>query len=164
MQSVFITGGHKGLGLESVKRIASTGRFDLVLGGRNLAEVRPVVEGLRQEYNIKARALHLDIASLQSARAAAVEFKRIVATGEVGPLQSLMLNAGAQFLGPVSFSPDNYEMTFATNALGNFLLFNLLLDDINDGGRIVVTASGTPTRTRWTARWLAKQLQPMRSR
>jgi len=64
MPSVFMTGGHGGLGLEGAKRIASTGQFDLALGGRNLAEVQPVVDGLEPQHTIKARAVHRRVFSL----------------------------------------------------------------------------------------------------
>ncbi|OLV15344.1 oxidoreductase [Deinococcus marmoris] len=58
-------------------------------------------------------------------------------------MQGILLNAGAQFRGPISYSADGYEETFATNCLGHFLLLNLLLDRVVAGGRIVFTASGT---------------------
>jgi NAD(P)-dependent dehydrogenase (short-subunit alcohol dehydrogenase family) len=143
MPTVFITGGHKGLGLRSVQHIAAKGGFDLVLGGRNLAEVEVTVDKLRRDYNVNARAVLLDVSSLASVRTAAAQCQGMIQDGEVAPLQVLMLNAGAQFLGDVSFSVDGYEQTFATNCLGNFLLINLLLGDIEHGGRVVFTASGT---------------------
>ena len=143
MPTVFITGGHKGLGLASVQRIAAQGGYDLVLGGRKLSEVEAAAGELRRTTGVNAQALLLDVSSLASVRTAAAGFKRMIADGVVAPLRVMMLNAGAQFLGDVSFSADGYEQTFATNCLGNFLLFSLLLDDIESGGRIVFTASGT---------------------
>ena len=143
MQTVFITGGHKGLGLASVQRIAAKGGYDLVLGGRNLSEVEAAVGELRRTTGVNARALLLDVSSLASVRTAVTGFKRMVADGTVAPLQVLMLNAGAQFLGDIAFSADGYEQTFATNCLGHFLLLNLLLNDIQGGGRVGCTASGT---------------------
>ncbi|WP_428537026.1 SDR family NAD(P)-dependent oxidoreductase [Rhodopila sp.] len=143
MPTVFITGGHKGLGLRSVQRIAASGGFDLVLGGRNLAEVEVSVGELPRDYNVNAWAVLLDVSSLASVRTAAAQFQAMVQDGKVAPLRVLMLNAGAQFLGDVSFSVDGYEQTFATNCLGNYLLICLLLGDIERGGRVVFTASGT---------------------
>ena len=58
-------------------------------------------------------------------------------------MQAILCNAGAQFVGPVSFSPDGYENTFATNCLGHFLLVELLIDRLVANGRVVFTASGT---------------------
>jgi NAD(P)-dependent dehydrogenase (short-subunit alcohol dehydrogenase family) len=123
--------------------MAANGGHDLVLGGRNLAEVEATVDELRRVHGVNARALLLDVSSLASVRAAAAQLQAMVRDGEVAPLHVLMLNAGAQFLGDTAFSVDGYEQTFATNCLGNFLLINLLLGDIERGGRVVFTASGT---------------------
>ena len=52
-----------------------------------------------------------------------------------------MLAAG--MTGPITYSPEGYETTFATNYLGHFLLVELLVGCLRDGGRVVFTASGT---------------------
>lgn len=70
-------------------------------------------------------------------------FKKMVGSGETAPLSTLMLNAGMQSLTAPEYSVDGYERTFATNCLGHFLLMNLLLDEIQEGGRVVWTSSGT---------------------
>ena len=102
-----------------------------------------VATDLHRTFGVNIRALPLDVSSLASVRQASAEVTRLVAQGEVAPLSALLLNAGAQFQGPVSYSADGYEMTFATNCLGHFLLTNLLLDQITADGRVVFTASGT---------------------
>ena len=63
--------------------------------------------------------------------------------GEIDSLQAVICNAGLRLNGPVSYTVDGYEETFATNYLGHFLLVELLLDRVADHGRIVFTASGT---------------------
>ena len=63
--------------------------------------------------------------------------------GELESLQAVLCNAGAQFDGPITYSRDGYEMTFATNCLGHFLLVALLIERVADHGRVVFTASGT---------------------
>ena len=143
MPTVLITGGHKGIGLEASRTIARIGGHDLLIGGRDRGELDRVAGDLRREFGTNARALPLDLASLASAREAARECKRLVVERQVAPLSALMLNAGAQFRGAPSYSIDGYEMTFATNCLGHFLLTNLLLDELSADGRIVFTASGT---------------------
>jgi NAD(P)-dependent dehydrogenase (short-subunit alcohol dehydrogenase family) len=87
----------------------------------------------------------MDLNSLASVRAGAAQCKAMLQAGATGvsQLESIMCNAGAQFRGPVSYSTDGYEETFAGNCLGHFLLTNLLLDSVAEGGRIVWTASGT---------------------
>lgn len=143
MPTLLITGGHKGLGLEAARRVAATGSHDIILAARDMAEAATAATGLRRDHGVRVRAVPLDLASLVSVRSAAAEVQGLIASGEVGPLGTLALNAGAQFLGPVKRSVDGIELTFATNCIGHFLLLNLLLGDLVRGGRVVFTASGT---------------------
>ena len=143
MPTVLITGGHKGLGLRAIGTIAATRRYDLVLAGRNLAEIEPIAADLRARFGVRATGLLMDTSSLDSVRRGAAAFRKMVADGLTGQLSTLMLNAGAQLMGKVQYSADGYEQTFAGNCLGHFLLVNLLIDDMADDGRVVFTASGT---------------------
>ena len=85
----------------------------------------------------------LDLSSLASVRAAATEIQRLIAEGQLERLDALLCNAGAQFRGPISYSKEGYEETFAINHLGHFLLVNLLLESLVGNARVVLTASGT---------------------
>ncbi|MEO9337157.1 SDR family NAD(P)-dependent oxidoreductase [Mesorhizobium sp. SB112] len=143
MPTVLITGGHKGLGLEATRKIAEQGDFDIIIAGRNREEVESAASDLRARYRTTLKTVILDVSSLVSVREAAAAIQTLVRNDDVSPLQVLMLNAGAQFMGQIEFSVDGYENTFATNCLGHFLLLNLLLANMQDGGRIVFTASGT---------------------
>lgn len=160
MPSVLITGGHKGLGREAACRIAASRGRDLLLAGRDLKEMEPVAHGLRAEFGVKVAAVHMDVSSLASVRTGAAEVKAIVARGDVDPLDGLMLNAGAQFLGPTQHTADGYERTFATNCLGHFLLLNLLIDQVQDGGRIVFTASGTHDPATMDGKMVGRAVEP----
>lgn len=142
MPTVLITGGHTGLGLECAKQLVSRSRLNLVLAGRNLERVEPAARQLRA-LGVKVSVLQLDTSSLASVRAAAGQCRAMLASGQIDTLQAIICNAGAQFNGPISYSVDGYEETFATNYLGHFLLVDLLIDTVADHGRIVVTASGT---------------------
>jgi len=64
-------------------------------------------------------------------------------TANGAKVRGIVCNAGAQVHGPVTYSADGYEETFAGKRLGHFLLVNLLLDLIATDGRIVWTAGGT---------------------
>ncbi|WP_165789555.1 SDR family NAD(P)-dependent oxidoreductase [Billgrantia endophytica] len=160
MPTILITGGHKGLGLETTTRVAQLGGFDIVLGGRNHSEVSSVAHDISAKYGANVRTVDLDVSSLASVRAAAGLVQNLVQDGAVAPLQALMLNAGAQFMGPVEYSPDGYEKTFATNCLGHFLLLNLLLEDIRPHGRIVFTASGTHDPDTMDGKMVGKAEEP----
>jgi NAD(P)-dependent dehydrogenase (short-subunit alcohol dehydrogenase family) len=160
MRTVLITGGHKGLGLEAATRIAQEGGFDLVLAGRNLAEVDAVARRLRAKHGANVATVELDVSSLASVRVGVGIVRELVADAVVAPLHVLMLNAGAQFMGPIEYSADGFEQTFATNCLGHFLMVNLLLDDVQAGGRIVFTASGTHDPDTMDGKMVGKAVEP----
>ena len=143
MQTVLITEANKGLGLEAVRFIASRGDSNIVIAGRSLDEMEKVAADLRKEHGVTAKTLMLDTSSLNSVREGAQTLKRFVERGDVGPLSTLMFNAGVQSLSAPEYTVDGYEKTFATNCLGHFLLLNLLLDGVQEGGRVIWTASGT---------------------
>ena len=143
MPTVLVTGGHSGIGFECAKHLASASGLNLVLAGRDLDRVERAAVRLRADHGVRVTALKLDVSSLSSVREAAAQCRLMLDAGEIDSLQALLCNAGAQFQGPVSYSVDGYEETFATNCLGHFLLVQLLVDRIAAQGRVVFTASGT---------------------
>ena len=143
MPTVLITGGHAGIGLECARQLASGPRLDILLAGRSPERMEQVAAQLRSAHGVKVGILPLDVASLGSVRTAAARCRAMLDGGEIDSLQAILCNAGAQFRGPISYSVDGYEETFATNCLGHFLLVELLVDRVAEQGRIVFTASGT---------------------
>ncbi len=145
MPTVLMTGGHVGLGLVGARTLAGRFGCNLILAGRNPDRVEGAAEQLRTETGVRVEVLQMDLNSVASVRAGAAQCKEMLhtATSTNGELESIVCNAGAQFRGPVSYTADGYEKTFAGNCLGHFLLANLLLDSVAAGGRIVWTASGT---------------------
>jgi NAD(P)-dependent dehydrogenase (short-subunit alcohol dehydrogenase family) len=81
-----------------------------------------------------------DLSSMASVRAAARTLNK-----DGGHIDAL-LNIAAVLLPKYQKSPDGFELMFATNHLGPFLLTNLLRDRLIGGGRVInVTApSSTP--------------------
>jgi NAD(P)-dependent dehydrogenase (short-subunit alcohol dehydrogenase family) len=142
MGTVLITGGHTGLGFEAASQLAAE-KVNLVLAGRDSGKIDEAAADLRARYGVQVSTLVLDLASLDSVRAAAKTIRERMSTGDLVPLAALLCNAGAQFHGPISYSKDGFEETFAINHLGHFLLVNMLLDSVAENGRIVFTASGT---------------------
>ncbi len=143
MPTILITGGHGGIGLECSKLLAGQYRLNLVLAGRSLERMDPVARELQTAYGVKVSTIKLDTSSLASVRAGAAQCRAMLDNGEIDSLQAVICNAGVRLNGPVSYTVDGYEETFATNYLGHFLLVELLLDRVADHGRIVFTASGT---------------------
>ena len=143
MSTTLITGGHAGIGFECAKELASHSRHNLVLAGRSPERMESAAQHLRMAYGVRVTTLKLDTSSLTSVREAATEFRAMLDRGEIDSFQALLCNAGGRHNGPLSYSPEGYETTFATNCLGHFLLIELLTDRLADHGRIVFTASGT---------------------
>ena len=143
MPTVLITGGHAGIGLACAKQLASVSRYNLVLAGRSPERMEPVAQQLRTSYGVQVTTLKLDTSSLVSVRKAAAEFGALLESGKVDAFQALLLNAGGRHDGPITYSPEGFETTFATNCLGHFLLMELLVDRLKQDGRVVFTVSGT---------------------
>ena len=144
MSTVLITGGHSGIGLAAARTLASRG-VDLVLAGRSPDRMQEVADTLRGS-GVTVTLVTVDMSSLASVRVAAAEVRSMLDEGRLASLEAILCNAGGRFDGPVSYSSDGYETTFATNCLGHFLLVELLVPSLPDRGRVVFTASGTHDR------------------
>ena len=87
--------------------------------------------------------MHCDLASLGSVRRCAAALR-----DSFGPIRLLINNAGI-VSSRRRTSVDGFELTFATNHLGPFLLTGLLLERLDPGGsRIVTVASRIHFRAR----------------
>jgi NAD(P)-dependent dehydrogenase (short-subunit alcohol dehydrogenase family) len=159
MGTTLITGGHAGLGYEAARRLAER-KQNLVLAGRDLSTVEKAAADLRTHFGIQVVTVLLDLSSLASVRAAATDIQRLIAEGQVERLDALLCNAGAQFVGPISYSKERYEETFAINHLGHFLLVNLLLDSLTGNARVVCTASGTHDPETMDGKLVGKAIEP----
>lgn len=159
MPTLLITGGHGGIGLVCAGHIAASAKLDLVLAGRSAGTMEEIARRLRQAHRVRVATLELDVASLESVRDAAARCRRMLDCGDIDALQAIVCNAGARFRS-ASCSVDGYEQTFATNCLGHFLLVNLLIDRVAEGGRIVFTASGTHDPDTADGRMVGAALEP----
>jgi NAD(P)-dependent dehydrogenase (short-subunit alcohol dehydrogenase family) len=137
--TILITGGTTGLGYEAAKYIAQQTNDALIL----IASRSSGVEAANALNKITGRTsvkyLSLDLASLANVRQFAADFAR----SEYPPISALVLNAGIQIPGDVTYTKDGLETTFGVNHVGHALLFHLLVPHLNNGARSVVTASGT---------------------
>jgi NAD(P)-dependent dehydrogenase (short-subunit alcohol dehydrogenase family) len=159
MGTTLITGGNAGLGLEAAKRLAAK-KQNLVLAGRDRSGLEKAASDLRERLGVQVSTVQLDLSSLASVRSAAKDVQRLIAEGQIQHLDALLCNAGAQFRGPISYSKDGYEETFAINYLGHFLLVNLLLDCLTEDGRVVFTASGTHDPETMDGKMVGKAIEP----
>jgi dehydrogenase/reductase SDR family protein 13 len=108
-----------------------------VLASRSEERTRPVLADIRQRHpTAEVRLLQLDVADLGAVRRAAETF---LASGQ--PLDVLVNNAGVA--GTRGLSVDGFDLTYATNHIGPFLLTNLLLPRLLEApqGRVVNVSS-----------------------
>lgn len=134
-QVAVITGTTHGIGRVTALELAKAG-FTVVMLCRDpeaAARVRESILGDKPQ--AKVHIVLCDLASLASVRKAAQEvrsqFERI----------ALLINNAGVVSSWHRMSVDGFELTFATNHLGPFLLTQLLLDRLTDPGRIVTVAS-----------------------
>jgi retinol dehydrogenase-12 len=155
----FVTGANSGIGRALVEALAAR-RAGVVLASRSEERTKPVLDGIRTRHPAAdAQFLPLDVSDLGSVRRAAERF-----LGSRHPLDVLINNAG--IAGTRALSREGFDLTYATNHIGPFLLTNLLLPKLREApqGRIVNVASVAQMRVKqidWSL--LERRTEPRRS-
>ena len=121
-KSVLITGANAGLGKESARQFAVSGKVDkIILGCRNLEKANKAKEELESSTGKKIfEMLQIDVANLDSVRSAVDSLK--------DPIEGLVMNAGG--MGGENFNNlTKYGATeqFTANVLGHYVLLKELL-------------------------------------
>jgi len=136
-KSFFVTGANSGIGRALVEALAARGGR-VVLATRSEQRTRPVLSAIQSRYpTARAQWVALDVSDLGSVRGAARAF---LESGQ--PIDVLVNNAG--IAGTRALSKDGFDLTYATNHIGPFLLTSLLLPRLRESpqGRVVNVASG----------------------
>ena len=137
-RSVMVTGASSGLGAATCEILAEAGA-DVHMVVRNPAKGEDVRAGIgERNASASLRLWECDVSDLGSVRAFADRFLQ-----DGPPLSALVNNAGA--MPPERrHSADGFELTFATNVLGPFLLTTLLLPALRAGApaRVINVSSG----------------------
>jgi NAD(P)-dependent dehydrogenase (short-subunit alcohol dehydrogenase family) len=130
-----ITGTTHGIGRVTSRELARAGKTVVMLC-RDVTAARAVrTEIVRHAPRARVEVVRCDLASLASVREAAAAVRR-----DYPPLGLLINNAGMVSTRHRT-SVDGFELTFATNHLGPFLLTTLLADHLDKAARIVTVAS-----------------------
>jgi light-dependent protochlorophyllide reductase len=137
--TALVTGGNSGIGFECARQLARAGWHVLIASRDRGASAEAVRRIARESGGDAASELGLDLGSIASVR----RFAQEIEARDV-PLRALVCNAGLQVHRGPQLSADGYELTFAVNHLGHFLLTNLLLARLvrNAPARIVIVSSG----------------------
>ena len=134
-KTCIITGANTGIGkavaLEFARRKARVilACRDVQKGNNAAVEIRRSIK------DANVNVYQLDLASFISIR----KFVQQVKENE-NSLDILVNNAGLMYA-PFMKTADGFELHFAVNHLGHFLLTNLLLDHMNKNSRIIVVSS-----------------------
>jgi len=158
-RNFFVTGANSGVGRSMAEALVARGA-GVVLATRSEERTRPVIEGIRRRFpSSDVQWLQIDVADLDSVRRAAGDY-----LGSGKPIDVLVNNAG--IAGTNALSPQGFDVTYATNHIGPFLLTNLLLPRIREStqGRIVNVASSahfTVKQMDWST--LDRRTTPRRS-
>ncbi|WP_420583669.1 SDR family NAD(P)-dependent oxidoreductase [Ruegeria sp.] len=138
-KTIIFTGGTDGMGRVAVERFAEMGA-DICLFGRNLEKTQRVVDELiAAGHKGQFSVVQCDLGLLDQVRRAAAEvlerFERI----------DYLINCAGINMSERKLTPDGFEVNFAVNYLGPYLLTELLLERIKatPGGRIIQLVSGT---------------------
>jgi len=137
VKNIIITGGNSGIGFNTAKKL-SLKNCCITLGVRNIKKGAEAKEKILA-FNPKAKIdlIKLDLSDLESVRSFAKEYH-----SRHDKLYLLYNNAGIMW-NPYELSKQGYEMHFATNHLGHFMLTGLLIDMIisTPDSKVVTTTS-----------------------
>lgn len=124
-RTVVVTGASSGLGLQTARALQSAGAR-VVAAVRDLDKTRAAID---------CDTVHLELADLRSARAAAAELAE-----RLDRIDVLVNNAGIM-APPLSRTAQGYEMQLGANHLGHFVFTTGLLRTFAEGTRIVNLSS-----------------------
>lgn len=137
-QTTIITGANRGLGYETALALARDTERTVVLAGRDLGSLQSAARDIQSATgNEHLVPMKVDLASLADVRAFAADFDR----RDLPPLNTIICNAAVSPTGRETRSAEGYELAFAVNHLGHFLLVNLLLDGLEPPARILFVSS-----------------------
>ena len=125
------------LGAGAALGLASGSPKRLILIGRSLTKIQPVIDEVKSlSPETEAIFIQVDLLDLSSVRKGAEEIKSI--TDEV---HGLINCAGIMAVEKYQESKDGIESQFAVNHVSHFLLTNLLKDELVKGKGVVVNVS-----------------------
>ncbi|KAF8883529.1 NAD-P-binding protein [Infundibulicybe gibba] len=116
-----VTGGNSGLGLETIKVLVSRGA-KVYMASRSEEKAKQAISEVEKETGKSPVFLKLDLADLDSVKAAAEEFLKAETRLDV------LYNSGGVMIPPIGdVTKQGYDLQFGTNVLGHFYLTKLLL-------------------------------------
>ena len=139
---VVITGGSRGIGLETTKDPLRQGAT-VIMGSRDENQAHKALESIQNNtHKSHCVFMHLDLTDYDNINKFVEEVKN-----KYGKIDILINNAGSCFQ---NFTlSDGIELTYFTNHLGHLILSCLFLDNFNPKGRIINVVT-TKYKRIWT--------------
>jgi len=117
-----ITGGNSGLGYEAARQLSKVGG-EVIIACRNEEKAKEAVEKIKKDIkDAKVSYMILDVSDFKNVREFAKEFEH-----KYERLDVLICNAGAFSFKKIE-SKDGFEVQWATNYLGHFILQSLMMN------------------------------------
>jgi len=138
--TILITGASRGIGFHTAWALAGKPSRSLVLAGKNLPRLQDAAQRIeRTTGHPHLIPMKVDLGDLAAVR----DFTAAFRERDLPPLKAIICNAGVSVPSVKARSTEGYELMFAVNHLGHFLLVNLLLDALQPPARILMVSSGT---------------------
>lgn len=131
-KTAIVTGGYSGIGLEVTRALVGAGAR-VILPVRRKDVAKQQLEGLIEDADL----IEMDLADPSSVKGFANQFK------ETGLALDLLINNAGIMACPEMRKPNGWEMQFAVNQIGHFVLTTELMPimEKTPGGRLVVLSS-----------------------
>jgi 3-oxoacyl-[acyl-carrier protein] reductase len=138
----FVTGGSRGIGAAIVRRLARDGASVAFTYSSSEEKALELARDLESAGG-KALALKADSASATGLRAAVAR-----TTQALGPLDIFVSNAGILTMGTIDrYSLEDFDRMVAINIRAAFVGIQAAVQEMKNGGRIVLIGSNTAIRT-----------------
>ena len=137
-KTAIVTGGYSGIGLETTRALAEAGA-NVFVPARRVDDAKKALDGIIDEANISK----MDLADISSIKDYTQKF-----INEIKSLSILINNAGIMAC-PESKTSNGWDLQFAVNHIGHFVLTNGLMDMMKDvdGARFVSLSSSAHSLT-----------------
>jgi retinol dehydrogenase-12 len=133
-KSFLITGANCGIGLEAARVLSNHGGR-VVMACRSLEKAQEAINSLQSKENVSS--IQLDLSSLKAVRDSVKSQNHLIPE----KIDVLINNAGIMQTPEYTESADGFELQFATNHLGHFLLTDLLRERLSPDARVVNVSS-----------------------